>query len=167
LSGIGTLLQKRKQITFYWVHLLWTVNVFLFLLLNWWILFRWQGQQEWNFFLFSFLLLSPTIAFLLSVILYPDITEESFDFKRHFYANHRWFFVFAALLPPLDLIDTLLKGYAHFLAQGPLYVITIVLMFCLSVIAAFTSNEKYHKFFAVFFFFYMVVFISINLYILA
>lgn len=167
LSGIGTLVQKRKQVTIYWVHLLWTLNVFLFLVLNWWILFRWQGQQEWNFFLFSFLLLSPTIAFLLSVILYPDITHEKINYKDHFYANHRWFFALAALLPPLDFIDTLLKGYSHFLAQGPLYIITLVLIFILSLLGAVTKNEKYHKFFAVFFLCYLSVFISINLYILA
>jgi hypothetical protein len=167
LSGIGTLLQNRKQVRVYWVHLLWTLNVFLFLVLNWWILFRWQGQDQWNFFLFAFLLLSPTIAFLLSVILYPEIKNETLDYKQHFYANHRWFFALAALLPPLDLIDTLLKGISHFLAQGPLYVLTIALIFALSLIAAWTKNEKYHKFFAVFFLFYLSVFISINLYVLA
>jgi hypothetical protein len=167
LSGVGTLLQKRKQITIYWVHVLWTLNVFLFLVLNWWILFRWQSQQEWNFFLFSFLLLSPTIAFLLSVILYPDISNEKIDYKQHFYENHRWFFALAALLPPLDVVDTLLKGYSHFLAQGPLYIITIILIFILNIVAALTKNEKYHKFFAVFFLIYILIFISINLNILA
>jgi hypothetical protein len=167
LSGVGILLQKRKQITIYWVHLLWTLNVFLFLVLNWWILFRWQGQQEWNFFLFSFLLLSPTIAFLLSVILYPDISNEKIDYKQHFYTNHRWFFSLAALLPLIDVVDTLLKGYSHFLAQGPLYIITIILIFSLSLLAALTKNEKYHKSFAVFFLLYILMFISINLNILA
>jgi hypothetical protein len=46
-------------------------------------------------------------------------------------------------------------------------VLTIALIFALSLIAAWTKNEKYHKFFAVFFLFYLSVFISINLYVLA
>jgi hypothetical protein len=163
LTGVGKLLQERKTIKVYWVHLFWTLNVFLFLVLNWWILYRWEGQQQWNFFLFSFLLLSPTIAFLLSVILYPDLSNEKMDYKQHFYANHRWFFALAALLPPLDAVDTLLKGYSHFLAQGPIYVVTIVLLFSLNVIAAVTKNEKYHKFFALFFLVYILFFISVNL----
>ncbi len=167
LTGVGTLLQKRKTVSLYWVHLIWTLNVFIYLVLNGWILFRWQGQQEWNFFLFSFLLLSPTITFLLSVILYPDITNQTIDYKTNFYVNSRWFFIIAAILPPLDLIDTLLKGYSHFLAQGPLYIITIILIFILSLIAAYTKNERFHKIYAVFFLIYLLIFISINLSILA
>ena len=80
--------------------------------LNWWILFRWHTQSEWNFFLFLFILLSPTVEFLLAVLLFPEPLEHGTDFKQHFYSNHRWFFVLAALLPPLDAADTLLKGYA-------------------------------------------------------
>ena len=64
LTGLGRLLQSRGQVHIYWVHLLWTFNVFLFLVLNWWILFRWHTQQQWSFFLFLFVLLSPTVAYL-------------------------------------------------------------------------------------------------------
>ena len=167
LTGIGKLLQDRKKVKLYWVHLLWTLNVFLFLVLNWWVLYRWEGQQEWNFFLFSFLLLSPTIAFLLSVILYPDKASEKIDYKQYFYGNHRWFFALATLLAPLDAVDTLLKGYEHFVAQGPIYVVTILLLFILNLIAVFTKNEKYHKFFSVFFLVYILFFISVNLSIIS
>jgi hypothetical protein len=167
LLGIGTVVQERQRIHIYWVHLLWTLNLFLFFALNWWILFRWQTQQEWNFFLFLFLLLSPIVTFLLTVILYPDRLETHMEFKAYFYQNHRWFFALAALLPPLDLVDTLLKGYAHFLAQGPLYIVTILLIFILSVIASYTKNETYHKVFSVFFLIYLSIFISINLSVLS
>ena len=92
LTGLGRLLQARSRVRIYWVHLLWTLNVFLFLVLNWWILFRWSTQHEWSFFLFLFVLLSPTVAFLLTVLLMPDPFEEGFDPKQHFYNNHRWFF---------------------------------------------------------------------------
>jgi hypothetical protein len=167
LTGLGSMIEDRGEIRPYYVHLLWALNIFLFLVLNWWILFRWENNQDWNYFLFLFLLLTPTVAFLLAVLLFPTVRTEKADFKAHFYANSRWFFVLGAILPVLDFFDTYLKGYEHLVAQGPLYIVTIVLLTVLSVIAALTKKETYHAFFAVFFLFYIMMFISINLSILA
>jgi hypothetical protein len=163
LSGLGSLLMKRDRSRIYWVHALWSVNVLLFLLLNWWILFRWHTQIEWTFFLFLFILLTPVISFLLAVLLFPDSLPETTNLKEHFYRNQRWFFGLAATLPILDGIDTLLKGWSHFLDQGLIYLFTILLIFGLNVVGASTRNERYHAFFAVFFLIYIILFISINL----
>lgn len=163
LSGLGRLLQDRSHIRIYWIHLLWTLNVFLYLVLNWWILFRWHSQQEWSFFLFLFVLLSPTFAYLLTVLLMPDPFEAGLDLKQHYYNNQRWFFTLAALLPLIDALDTVLKGWDHFKAQGFLYPLTILLLFALNVAAARIREERFHAFFAVFFFFYLLAFIAINL----
>jgi hypothetical protein len=135
----------------------------MWLLLNWWILYRWHTQAQWTFFLFLFVLVGPVIAFMLSVLLFPEPLEEGLDLKTHFYTNHRGFFVLAALLPPLDAVDTVLKGWAHFQAQGPLYVFTLLILFVLSVIGASTRREGFHKLYAVFFLVYILVFIGINL----
>jgi hypothetical protein len=82
-AGVGAILEHRKSVRLYWVHMLWALNLLLFMSLQWWILFRWREQQEWNFFLFGFLLLSPAISFLLSVILFPENIADH-DFKYHF-----------------------------------------------------------------------------------
>jgi hypothetical protein len=166
LAGCGKLVQARGHFVHYWVHHVWALNVFLYMTLNWWILFRWHTQSEWNFFLFLFILLSPTIEFLLAVLLFPEPLEHGTNFKQHFYANHRWFFVLAALLPPLDAVDTLLKGFAHFAAQGSIYPVTIVSIFALNLVAATTDDERFHKFFALFFLVYILIFIGINLRVL-
>ena len=100
-------------------------------------------------------------------MLFPDPINELTDFKRHFFANRRWFFALAALLSPLDLIDTTLKGYDHLVAQGPIYFFTLALTASLSLVAASTDNEKYHKFYSIFFFIYLLAFITINLELLA
>lgn len=164
LTGLARILDKNIRERTYWVHLLWSLNVFLFMVLNWWILARWAEWTEWNFFLNLFLLLTPTLTFLLSMILYPDSGVE--DFKSHFYDNRRWFFALSALLAPLDAIDTLLKGVDHFQAQGIIYPITIALILVLSGAGALTKNEKYRKFFAVFFLVYLIGFITVNLFTL-
>lgn len=166
LLGCGRLLQVRHQTHPYWVHLLWALNLFLYLVMNWWILFRWRNQLEWTFFIFLFVLLSPTVGFLLAILLFPDPIEDGIDLKRHFYANRRWFFTLAALLAPIDALDTLLKGWPHFVAQGPYYILTLVIVFVLSVIAASTASLRYHSFFAVFFLAYLLMFIGINLRVL-
>lgn len=166
LTGFGQLVQRRGKTDLYWVHHLWALNVFVYLVMNWWILFRWHSQQQWTFFLFLFVLLSPTIAFLLSVLLFHDSMEQGIDFKAHYYSNQRWFFGLAALLPPIDAVDTLLKGTAHFAAQGPIYPITLLIIFGLSVAAALTRNERFHAYFAGFFLIYLLAFISINLQVL-
>jgi hypothetical protein len=166
LIGVGKLMERRSQVQLYWVHLMWVANIFLFLSMQWWILFLWQSWTTWNFFLFVFLLASPTVAFLLCVMLFHDPLSEHADFKQHFFGNRRWFFTLGALLPLLDLVDTTLKGFDHLVAQGIIYPITIGLVTSLSIVGAISSNEKYHKFFAVFFFVYMLGFISINLNIL-
>lgn len=113
--------------------------------------------------MFLFLLASPTVVFLLCVMLFHDPLSEHTDFKEHFYQGRRAFFALAALLGPLDFVDTYLKGYAHLVAQGPFYIITIVLTTVLSIIAALTNNEKYHRFYSVFFLIYILIFISVNL----
>jgi hypothetical protein len=166
LTGLGRLLQVRHRSRIYWVHLLWALNLFLFLILNWWILFRWRTQDEWTFFLFLFVLLSPTVSFLLAVLLFPEPMEDGLNFKHYFYSNHRLFFALAALLAPIDALDTLLKGWDHFTAQGSLYLLTLSLVLVLSLMAASTRDERYHAFFAVFFLVYLAVFITINLRVL-
>jgi hypothetical protein len=167
LTGWGRLFQIRREVRVYWVHVLWIGNVFLWLLLNWWILYRWRPYPEWTFFLFLFILISPVISYLLAVLLVPEPLETGTDLKRHFYANSRSFFVLAALLPVLDGIDTRLKGSLHFQAQGPIYIVTIALIFVLSAIGAVTKNERYHAAFAIFFLVYLLAFISVNLLVLA
>jgi len=166
LVGVGRLMEHRPQVRLYWVHLMWVANLFLFLSLQWWILFRWASWTSWNFFLFVFLIASPTVGFLLCVMLFHEPLSEHADFKQHFYGNHRWFFSLGALLPPLDFIDTLWKGYSHLVAQGFIYPITLTLVTSLSIVGAITANEKYHKFFAVFFFVYLTAFVAMNLNVL-
>ena len=61
LAGVGEMLQARSRHRIYWVHVMWIVNLFLYLVIAWWIFYRWRDQQPWNFYLFLFVLISPTI----------------------------------------------------------------------------------------------------------
>ena len=153
LAGVGDMLQARSHRRIYWVHAVWIVNLFLYLVVAWWIFYRWRNQQTWTFFLFVFVLISPTILYLASLLLFPregDV-DLAVDYKTHYYANHRAFFILFALFTPVDVVDSLLKGTRHFLELGPQYTASGVLYFAGLVTAAITRNERYHQVYAVFF----------------
>lgn len=153
LAGIGEMLQARSLRRIYWVHVVWIGNLFLFLVVAWWIFYRWRSQGTWTFFLFIFVLISPTLLYLASTLLFPreGAVDESINYKTHFYANHRAFFIVFGLFGPVDVIDTLLKGVPHFLEQGPQYIVSTALFLTGLTIAAITRNERYHQFYAIFF----------------
>ena len=153
LAGVGEMLQARSRRHIYWVHAVWIVNLFLYLVIAWWIFYRWRDQQPWNFYLFLFVLISPTILYLASLLLFPreaDV-ETIIDYKTHYYANHRAFFILFALFVPVDIVDSLLKGVPHFLSLGPIYFLSGVLYFAGLITAAVTRDERYHEFYVIFF----------------
>jgi hypothetical protein len=153
LGGVGEMLQARSHRRIYWVHVIWIVNLFLYLVVEWWIFYRWRNQQPWTFSLFVFVLIAPTLLYLAAILLFPReaVGDESVDYKAHYYANHRAFFIIFGLYGPVDVVDTLLKGVPHFLQQGPQYVVSTALFITGMTIAAITRNERYHEFYALFF----------------
>jgi len=159
LAGVGEMLQARSHRRLYWVHLLWVVNLFLYLVVAWWIFYRWRNQQPWTFFLFVFVLISPTILFLASLLLFPreGSIDESISYKTHYYANHRAFFILFGLFTPVDIVDSLLKGLPHFLQLGWPYFVSSSLYLTGLVTAAITRNQRYHQFFAIYFLIHTIV----------
>jgi hypothetical protein len=156
VGGLGHLMQKRKTRRPYWVHALWLLNLLLTITTVWWFAYRWRDYERWTFFLFLWLLLSPVVLYLIASLLFPDLEDEQpiTDWRGYFYDNHRDIFLLFALVFPIDIIDTLLKGMAHFRDQGPLYFFTMSLLFTLCLIAAFAKNARYHSFFAILFLVY-------------
>jgi hypothetical protein len=153
LAGVSEMLQARSRRRLYWVHAVWVVNLFLYLVVAWWIFYRWRNQQPWTFCFFIFVLTSPTILYLASIVLFPP--ESSLDdfvnYKTHYYSNHRVFFVLFAVFSPVDFVDTLSEGISHLVALGPLYFISSILFFARLVITAMARNERYHQCYAIFF----------------
>jgi hypothetical protein len=162
VGGLGHLLQTRKRRRNYWVHVVWMLNLLLLTALVWFIAYRWRTNERWTFFLFVWLLLTPTILYLISSLFFPDqdTVEPIEDWRVYFYDE---IFLLLAALFPIDLIDTALKGLAHFQAQGPLYAGTMTMWCVLSLVAAFTRSRRYHGWFAIFFLLYNLAFAGMTL----
>src|SRR5882724_12199561 len=105
LAGVGEMLQARSRRHIYWVHANWIVNLFLYLVVG----------------LVDFLpLAQPAAMDVFPVRLRPDLTKQSYlvslllfpregdvdlaiDYKTHYYANHRTFFILFALFTLVDI----------------------------------------------------------------
>ena len=55
LAGVGEMLQARSRRRLYWVHAVWVVNLFLYLVVAWWISIAGATSSRGHF---SFLSLS-------------------------------------------------------------------------------------------------------------
>jgi hypothetical protein len=82
VGGLGHLMQTRKHKRTYWVHTLWMINLLLAMTIVWWVAYRWRVQEHWTLLLFIWLLLSPTILYLIASLLFPDQDESRSPIDR-------------------------------------------------------------------------------------
>jgi hypothetical protein len=153
LTGVSEAIQVANRPRGYWIHTLWMINILGALMLFWWVLYRWRNVPEWNFYLFLWVNIAPLLTYLAAGVLCPGELEAtgSPDWRDYYYRNRRgFFFVFGAIWP-LDIIDTLLKGKQHFVDQGPVYLVIIVLWTFGNFAAGLTKSERFHAVWAVLF----------------
>lgn len=103
LTGVGNLLADRARVRGYWVWGAFVLLTFMAYVQFWWATLGLGGEGVLtNFFGFLFFLLPPIGLFLMTVLLLPDFEGEgTIDLRRHYFANHRWFFGIGALVPLL------------------------------------------------------------------
>jgi hypothetical protein len=151
MSGLSEMIQAANRPRIYWVHVLWHLTLLFNVMLGWWLLYRWRTTVDWTFFLFIWITIAPILQYLAAAILVPGELETtgSPDWRDYYYKNRRGFFFAFGSIAPLDIVDTLLKGWQHFLDQGPTYLPFLGLWTVGCLIAATTRNERYHKTWAV------------------
>jgi hypothetical protein len=151
LSGMSEMLQVANRPRVYWVHVMWILNIFVELMLYWWVLYRWHYTVNWTFFLFIWVTIPAILVYLTSAVLYPGELETSGspDWRDYYFRNRRSIFLIFGAIAPLDIVDTLLKGKQHFINQGPLYLPFIAFWGLGCVVAAITPNPRYHAIWAI------------------
>ena len=132
----------------YWVHLLWVLSVFLFLLHFWWWEFRLSAVVTWTFNLYLFVALYALLLYLLCVFVLPDSLHDYADYRDYYYSRRRWFFGMLAAVYAVDYVDTLLKGVQYLHGFGAEYPARNVLHIAACIVAMTTRNARFHAAFA-------------------
>jgi hypothetical protein len=143
LGGVARFIHHPGRFKFYWAHFLWTVTTFMTLILFWWIQLWMNSVEEWNSYLYAFLVLYSVLLYLQCVIITPPDSPEGLDLRQYFFSKRKWFFgvVLAGCL--MDVVDGLIKEHD----TGYQFVFVPLV-----VVALLTKNPKYHAFLAIIFF---------------
>jgi hypothetical protein len=156
LSGVARIVQHPKQYPLYPVHLLWVASVLLMLVHFWWWQFGLYGIATWTFGIYLFVLVYAVALFLLCAFLFPESMQDYKSYKDFFYARRGWFFGLLAATYALDVVDTLIKGEAHFARFGTEYLIRTPLFIVLCLVAMKTDDRRFHTGFVAFTLIYQV-----------
>ncbi|MEO7276425.1 MAG: hypothetical protein ABIW33_00175 [Sphingomicrobium sp.] len=148
LSGVTSMAQHNRDKPVSATHLLWLVTVIVMAIHFWWFEFQLMEVQSWHFELFIFFLLYAFLFTLMAAVLVPENLGEHPNYNTYFMAHRGAFFGLLAATVPVDLVDTLLKGSAHYHSLGLEYPLRLAGLLVLCAIAAWTSNRRLHLFLA-------------------
>jgi hypothetical protein len=141
LAGVARIIQHPSQYRLYHVHLAWVASVLLMLVHFWWWEFGLFGVRDWTFGIYLFIIAYAVLLFLLAALLFPDSMLDYASYEDFFISRRAWFFGVMAGTYLFDILDTLIKGEAHFERFGIEYLIRTPVFIALSIAAAFISNR--------------------------
>jgi hypothetical protein len=98
LKGVAGIVQHPKRFRVYWVHLVWVLFLFLYLIHFWWWEFNLARVREWTFPLYFFVALYAVLLYLLCTLFFPEQIGEYDGFKGYYYSRRQWIFALMAAL---------------------------------------------------------------------
>jgi len=144
LSGVSRIVQQPRHKKLHATHLLWVAVVLVSAIHFWWFEFGLIRIGPWRFDLFAFVLFYAFLFYLMASLLFPDEMGDFASYEEYYFSRRPWFFGLLAATVPIDLIDTLAKGRAHFEALGPEYPARLVALLLICAAAAWTENRRLH-----------------------
>jgi hypothetical protein len=144
LRGPAKLIQMRHEVRPYWIQILWTFNVIIWVLVIWFGMFWWRGLQELTVQWFFFLVLYAILQFIWAAILYPSEFVRGLNFQDYFFSNRHWFFTIMAAVVVMDIPETLVKSAAHLRAVPRQYPYLIASLLAISVVGMFSNKRHVH-----------------------
>lgn len=149
LSGVAVYVQHPRRQRVSWLHLGWTLLMFLLVIHFWWFEFHLRVIQHMTFPIYLFVLVFGSVHFMLCALLYPGDIEEYGGYEDYFMSRRGWFFGLFAALQGLDLIDTVIKGDDYFASLGREYLFHNGAFAALAVAAIFIRDRRFHLGFVV------------------
>lgn len=145
LHGLARIIHNRDRVQIAPLHLVWTVNVLLILLLNWWVLFLWADFAAWSFDLYMLLIAWGIALYMLAVVLYPPDIRGDESYFDLFERNRKWLFGMLIAFIGLDLAQTAVRGQ---LFDPPIFVPYDLHYAVLAAVAIRVGNRRFQTFFA-------------------
>lgn len=144
LSGLARLVQHPTQHRMDGVHLAWVASILLALVHFWWWQFGLYQVEAWTFGTYLFVIGYAIALFLLAALLFPDSMAGYESYGDYFLERRAWFFGVLAATYLLDIVDTLLKGEAHFARFAREYLIRTPILVGLCAAAGAMRNRHFH-----------------------
>lgn len=94
LGGVGEYLKNYSTLNLqhYWVYTLLAIFQLLSHLLLWWSILSIPVDANINFLSYLYLLLGPTLLYLSTILIIPDIKDKSIDLRSEYYNFRKTFF---------------------------------------------------------------------------
>ena len=150
LTGIADLVHQNERVKIYWPHLVWVLIVLILQVQEWYAFFEHRSYGPWRLPIFLFVLLYPTVLFILARLLFPiSYGDGTIDLRDFYYKNYRRIFLFGAILAFLSLLDNLIMREQIYMAEdliGP----SIILLSLSSLAILKITTPVFHKVMALF-----------------
>lgn len=109
-SGMADLLQQRVRVRCFLPHSIWVVNLFLLTFLHWWSLWTFR-DLSWNFGMFFYSLIGPSLMFFACTMISPrKTTSTDVDLSDYFLSTRKWFLTVIAVIMVFFSFDGPLFG---------------------------------------------------------
>jgi hypothetical protein len=148
LQGFRGLVLTRSTIRMYWPCVLWAVLLLVIDVQSWWAMYTLRSHEGWTFLAFAVVLVQTIVLYMLAGLVFPDIdNDHAVDLRAHYYDHARWFFLFTVSAGVVSIAKDLVI-YGALPSPANLGSQLVFMVTC--GIAAFSRNESYHKFLALF-----------------
>jgi hypothetical protein len=145
LYGLARIINSRDERRPSTLHIVWTLNVLLILLLNWWVLFLWVDYPSWRFDIYLLLIGWGIALYMLTVVLYPPDIRRDEDYESLFEQNRKGLFGTFVVFVLIDIAQTAVRGQ---LFQPRIYLPFVLHYAVLAAVGIPVSNRRYQIFFA-------------------
>jgi hypothetical protein len=144
LRGLAKLIQLRHEVRPYWVHVLWTANVVIYVLGIWFGMYWWKGLEVWTVEWFFFIAGYAVVIFMWASMLYPPEFSSGLQCEAYFFGNRRWFFGFQLAVVLLDIPETLYKQTTHLRMVPSQYIVVIPAFLIITLAGLLSGNRRLH-----------------------